>query len=127
MPDPITTAIATAVASQAAQTLTAQASGALGAIVRRITGKFRDRPADLAALASARETPDSAELIAALARALDRATLEDPVFGGEIAALWSQASTETATATSDGVVNTFHGHAEKVIQLRDVHGDLTIN
>jgi hypothetical protein len=127
MPDPITTAIATAVASQAAQALTAQATSAIAEIVKRIRSKFRDRPADLAILAGAQEHPDSAERLSSLADALRLAALDDPAFGQEITALWAQAQTEITTATADGVVNTFHGNADKVIQLRDVRGDLTIN
>lgn len=32
-----------------------------------------------------------------------------------------------ATANNEGVTNVFNGTAEKVIQLRNVHGGLTIN
>jgi hypothetical protein len=127
MPDPITMAIATAVASQTAQTLTTQATGALAKIVKRIRSKFRDHPADLAILADAQENPDSASQVASLADALQLAVLADPAFGQEITALWTRAHAEITTATGDGVVNTFHGNADRVIQLRDVHGDLTIN
>ncbi|MGH3253328.1 MAG: hypothetical protein ACRDOI_44895 [Trebonia sp.] len=127
MPDPITMTIATAIASQTAQTLTARATSALAEIVRRITRKFRDQPADLAALADAQDHPDSAERVSSLAEALHRAILGDPVFAQEITALWTQSRVEITTATSDGVVNTFHGNADKVIQFRDLHGDLTIN
>lgn len=127
MPDPITTAIATAVASQAAQALTAQATSTITEIVRRIRSKFRDRPTDLAILADAQSHPDSADRVSALADVLRRAAFDDPAFGQEITALWTQAQAEITAATGDGVINTFHGNADKVIQLRDVHGNLTIN
>jgi len=127
MPDPTIMAIATAVAGQTAQTLTAQATGALAEIVKRITRKFRDRPADLALLSNALDAQVSANEISQFADALQRAALDDPDFGREITAFWTQMRAETNTATSDGLVNTFHGHADKVIQLRDVHGGLTIN
>lgn len=127
MPDPITTAIATAVAGQAAQALTAQATSSVAEIVRRIRSKFRDAPTDQAVLTGAQSHPGSAEHVSALADALRRAALDDPAFGQEITALWAQAQAEITTAMSDGVVNTFHGNADRVIQLRDVHGNLTIN
>jgi hypothetical protein len=40
-------------------------------------------------------------------------------------ALWTQSRTEASVA-DDGVVNSFHGRADKVVQLRDIHGNLTI-
>jgi hypothetical protein len=127
MPDPISTAIATAVASQTAIALTAQATSAIAEIVRRIRSKFRDRPADLAILAGAQDHPDAAERVSSLADALRQAAIDDPAFGQEITELWTRAQAEITAATADGVANTFHGNADKVIQLRDVHGDLTIN
>jgi hypothetical protein len=125
MPDPITTAIATAIASQTAQTLTSQATHTLAEIARRIKDKFRERPADLAILSSAQDDPASPERISLLARALHQAALDDPDFGKEVLALWTQLS---ATAVAgDASVNAFHGRADKVIQIRDIHGDLNIS
>ena len=84
MADPVTMAIATAVAGKAAESLTDQARECLASLVRRIREKFRDRPA-------------------------------------------RQAALEAAAAAGDhGVVNVFQGRADKVVQLRDVHGDLSI-
>jgi hypothetical protein len=125
MPDPITTAIATAIASQTAQTLTSQATHTLAEIARRIKDKFRERPADLAILSSAQDDPASPERISLLARALHQAALDDPDFGEEILALWTQPT--AAAVTGDASVNAFHGRADKVIQIRDVHGDLNIS
>jgi hypothetical protein len=127
VPDPITTAIATAVASQAAQALTSQAGQAMAEITARIRQKFSGRSGDLAILASAQDDPDSPEAISRLAQALRQAARKDPVFANEILALWTRSQTETTSAAGDGTVNVFRGQADKVIQLRDVHGDLTIN
>lgn len=127
MPDPITTAIATAVASQTAQTLTSQAAHALAELTRRIKGKFREHPADLAILHSAQDDPASPERISRLARALHQAALDDPDFGKEILALWIPPPARTAAVTVDSSGNTFHGRADKVTQIRDVHGDLNIS
>lgn len=127
MPDPIILAIATAVASQATQSLTSQAGHAIAEITRRIQHKFRDGPADLAILTAAQGESASPDQAAELAHALDRAIAEDPAFGEEIRTLWDQSGIMPITAAGDAVVNVVHGKADRVIQLRDVHGDLTIN
>jgi hypothetical protein len=127
LPDPIILAIATAVASQATQSLTSQAGHAIAEITRRIRHRFRDRPADLAILTAAQGESASPDRAAELAHALDRAIAEDPAFGEEIRTLWDQSGTTPVTATGDAVANVFTGKAAKVVQLRDVHGDLTIN
>ena len=125
MADPVTMAIATAVVGKAAESLTDQARESLAALVRRIREKFRDRPAAQSALDAAQDDPDSGALAGELARALEEASAEDPDFGEEIRSLWSQVRT-TAAAGDHGVVNVFHGRADKIVQLRDVHGDLNI-
>jgi len=114
MADPVTMAIATAVAGKTAESLTDQARRGLSALVRRIREKFRDRPADQAALDAAAQDPD------ALARALDEASAEDPEFGRQLRDLWRQLQPGAQ------VLNVFHGRADKVVQLRDIHGDLHI-
>ncbi|HEX6528014.1 MAG TPA: hypothetical protein VF070_49525 [Streptosporangiaceae bacterium] len=126
MADPITTAIATAVASGMAQSLTDQAREAFAALARKITEKFRERPAAQAALAAARDDPGSATRINELARALDETEAEDSEFGRQIRQLWSQVRL-TSVARDDAVINTFHGRAGKVVQVRDVHGDINIS
>lgn len=126
MADPITTAIATAVASGMAQSLSDQARASVAALTQRIREKFRERPAAQAALDAARDDPGSTARVGELARALDEACAEDPVFSGQISELWSQLRV-TAVARDDAVVNTFGGRADKVVQLRDVHGDIHIS
>jgi hypothetical protein len=101
-------AVATAVAGKAAETLTGQAAQAIAAIRRKIQERFRG------ALSSADE----------LAHALDAEFAADPAFRDEIRALWLQAA---PAATDDAVSNVFYGKADKVIQLRDIHGDLNIS
>ena len=125
MTDPITLAIATAIAGKTAESLTEQARQSLAALTRRVREKFRGRPAELATLEAARDDPDSGEHITELARALHEASADDPEFGNEIRTLWDQVHV-AAAAQDDGVVNVFSGRAEKVVQLRDVHGDLNI-
>jgi hypothetical protein len=56
-----------------------------------------------------------------LARILDVEFALDPRFRDEIRAMWLLVA---SAAQGDAI---FNGKADKVIQLRDVHGDLTIN
>jgi hypothetical protein len=58
-----------------------------------------------------------------LACALDRTIAEDAAFGNDIHALRNQSGNMPITAEGD----VFHGRADKVVQLRDVHGDQAIN
>lgn len=126
MADPITTAIATAITGGMAQSLSDQARASLTALTQRIREKFGPRPAAKAALEAALDDPGSSARASELARALAEACDEDPEFALQVRALWGQLRS-AVVARDDAVVNTFDGRAEKVIQLRDVHGDLQIN
>ena len=130
MTDPITLAIAgaiaTGIATRGGESLSNAAENAINALTRRVRDRFRGRAADEATLEAASTDPGSEEKALELAVALQRVMSEDPAFGADVRALWSQVRTE-ATAQDDGVVNNFHGQAHTSIQMRDVHGGLTIN
>jgi hypothetical protein len=126
MPDPVIMAIATAVAGKVAESVTDQAKQALAQISERIRAKFRNRPDDLVILDAAQANPGSPERITQMARLLDQAALSDPAFGNDIRALWNQVRIEITT-TNSNTTNIFHGQADKVVQINDVHGDLTIS
>jgi hypothetical protein len=126
MTDPTSAAIATAIVGKTVEIAGGQAMEAVAAVVRKVRDKFRGRAADEAALTAAEENPESADRIAELADALRRAALEDPVFDAELRGLWNQVRMDM-TAEHDGVVNSFRGQANKVVQVHDVHGDLNIN
>ncbi|MCL2581515.1 MAG: hypothetical protein FWE35_03575 [Streptosporangiales bacterium] len=117
MLDPLTLAIASAIAGKAAEGVTEQAREAMSAIAARLRAKLRRHPADLAVVNGESPEPE------AVAQILDREFAADPSFRDEIRALWVQA---TPTATDDAVSNVFQGRADKVIQLRDVHGDINL-
>ncbi|WP_221356226.1 hypothetical protein [Streptomyces beigongshangae] len=99
-------AIAGALAAGVATGAGESAGTALPALFRRIRERFAGRP----------EVPQSQ---AQLATALDEEFSSDPGFRQECQNLWNQA-------TGDGVVNSFHGQAKNVVQVRDVHGGLTM-
>ncbi|MEO5874794.1 MAG: hypothetical protein ABIS86_18820 [Streptosporangiaceae bacterium] len=128
MTDPITLAIAAAVAAGATRTgesLGEAAQAAAVALVAKVRARFRGSP-DEAVLEQAEAEPEPAEGTTGLAMALERAMAADPGFAADVGNLWSQVRTD-AVASGDAVVNNFSGQAETSIQLRDLHGGLTIN
>ncbi|WP_149262601.1 hypothetical protein [Actinomadura sp. K4S16] len=120
----MTVAVATAMAGKAVEVAGEPVRAAVAELSRRVRERFRGRPADEEALERAAGDP-APDRIDALAEAVERLMAEDPRFGAELRNLWNQAQTNAA-ATHDGVVNVLNGRADKVIQLRDVHGDLNI-
>ncbi|MEV5373193.1 hypothetical protein AB0N12_28125 [Streptomyces albogriseolus] len=60
--------------------------------------------------------PESEEQVA---RTLDEEFSRDPAFRQECQDLWIQA-------TGNGVANSFTGQAKNVVQVRDLHGGLTM-
>jgi hypothetical protein len=123
MVDPLAMTIAANVATKIADTLTDQAQQAVAAIIRRVREKLRSQPgesAEFAALDATIATGD-ASAMEALARTLQQLFTADPRFRDEIQTLWDSARSD------DSVTNIFRGKADKVIMMRDVNGDLTIN
>jgi hypothetical protein len=123
MVDPLAITIATHAATKIADTLTDQAQQAMAAIIRRIREKLRSRPGQSSEVATLDATVaiGDAPAVEALVRALEQLFAADAEFRDEIQALWDSARSD------DSVTNIFHGKAEKVIMMRDVNGDLTIN
>ena len=111
MPDEITMAIATTLATKGAEALAAGAQSAISALARFVRARLgRD----------ANESPSAS----ALAEALRRAMADDPEFAASVRDLWRRASAELA-ADRDGVVNQFSGTGEKIVQARDITGNIT--
>jgi hypothetical protein len=109
MPEPILVSIATALATKAAT--------GLYDLVKK---KFSRDPEDTRALEAAEAAPGEAEPITALAERLEAAERADPEFARQLRDGWAQH------AETGGVVNqvsgTVHG---KVVQARDIHGNIT--
>ncbi|MEU8141752.1 hypothetical protein [Nonomuraea sp. NPDC048901] len=104
--DPVTLAIAGAVATGIATRAGESAGTALSNLTRRVRDRFRDRQTVL----------ESEEKVAA---ALEAEFSRDPAFRQDCLGLWNQAQ-------ASSVANSFTGHANKVIQARDIHGDITL-
>ncbi|GAA1790792.1 hypothetical protein GCM10009735_23020 [Actinomadura chokoriensis] len=119
----MTVAIATAMAGKAVEVAGEPVRAAVAELCRRVRERFRGRPGEEAALArAAAEHPERPEVLEGVVR---RLLDEDPAFRAELETIWQQARTD-ASAADDGVVNVFTGRAERVVQLRDVQGDLNI-
>jgi hypothetical protein len=124
VPDEITMAIATTLAAKGAEALVSGATNALTALVRLVRSRFSDGGRRAAALRDAQREPDDPRTRRALADALAGAMADDPEFARHLRSLWREASVELA-ADRGGVVNQFSGHAEKVVQARDIQGNIS--
>ncbi|MEU7576820.1 hypothetical protein AB0B50_04360 [Streptomyces sp. NPDC041068] len=105
--DPLSLAIAGALAAGFATGAGESTGAALPALLRRVRERFASR------------SPAEPESEAQLAAALDEEFTRDPAFRQECQALWNQAA-------NDGVANVFQGQAKNVVQARDIHGGFTI-
>ena len=123
MVDQLAITIATNVATKITDTLTSQAQQAVAAIIEKIRARLRTRAGESGevAILDAAITVSDAPAEESLARVLERLFTGDPQFREEVQALWDSAR------PNDGVSNVFYGKADKVIMMRDVNGDLTIN
>jgi DNA topoisomerase VI subunit B len=118
----MTVAIATAMAGKAVEVAGEPVRTAVAELSRRVRERLRRRPADEETLA--RVTGDDEE-IPVIEGVIHRLLEDDTAFRDELRTIWDKAQTR-AKASDDGVVNVFNGHAERVVQLRDVHGDLNL-
>ncbi|MCL2583845.1 MAG: hypothetical protein FWE35_15485 [Streptosporangiales bacterium] len=121
MADPLALAIAAAAAGKAAESMTEQAQQAIAVLVGKVRERLRRRPGGIPALDAAGH--DEAEM-EPLALVLEREFEVSPDFRDEVAGLWRQI---LESGAESGVSNVFLGKADKVVQVRDVQGDLTIN
>ena len=114
MPEPVLTAIATALATKAATGL-----------YDLVKAKFaKNRPAK-AEIEAAIETPEDTSRIQALAARLAEAERTDPEFGAALRAQWATI-VHNQQSTSADVTNTVLGNVAKLVQARDIHGNISL-
>ncbi|MCX4985352.1 hypothetical protein [Streptomyces sp. NBC_00572] len=104
--DPLSLAIAGALAAGVATGAGESAGAALPTLWRRVRERF-----------AGRQVVPEAE--AEIATALDEEFTRDPSFRQECETLWNQAA-------AGGVANSFHGQAKNVVQTGEIHGGLTM-
>jgi hypothetical protein len=142
--DPLTLAIAAAAAGKAVELTGQPVKDGIVALGRMVRGRFSGRTAEEEVLSGAIAEPDDGARIVRLAETLRRAMEEDAGFASDLEVAFQRTMDEDtdfrgmvddrlrqvlvdATANDEGVTNVFNGTAGKVVQLRDVHGGLTIN
>lgn len=121
MSDPVTIAIAAAVAGKVGEALTESAKAALTRLRRALRQRFAADPAAQEALATAQDDPEDPEATERLAAHVSAAEEADPAVRELVGELRGSFQ-----ATDGGVVNVFHGTAGKVVQARDIHGGLNL-
>ncbi|WP_028927090.1 hypothetical protein [Pseudonocardia acaciae] len=109
MPEPILTAIATALAGKAA-----------AGLYQLVKDRFAERRAAREALEAATQAPDDPAAVAVLADRLAEAERDDPEFREALRSGWAELA-------SGGVVNQVHSSVTgKLVQARDIHGNITL-
>ena len=144
MSDPLTLAVAAAAAGKAVELAGQPVKDGIAAFGRMLRARLGGRAGEEQVLRGAIAEPEDGARIERLAEVLDKAMTADPDFADDLKAVFRRAVDEDpefgslvdsrlrrvrvdATANDEGVTNVFNGTAEKVIQLRDLHGGLTIN
>lgn len=123
MADPVSIGIASALAGKAAEAFLSGAHSALAALYGFVRDRFAGDRKALRALQRAQDDPQD-DRVQSLAEQLHRLAADDPAFAEQLGELWEQASTELHAETG-GVVNNVSGTVSgKVVQARDVHGDI---
>ena len=124
MDDQLVLAVATTLATKGAEALASGARTATGALVRLVHSRFREGTREGNALAVAIEHPHEGSHQAVLASFLANEMARDPHFNAAVRTAWRRLSEPGADAAHNNVVNNFSGVAEKVVQVRDVRGDI---
>jgi cation transport regulator ChaC len=127
MADPMMLDVATIIVRKTVEALADPAKDAVVRLMTTVRNRFRGDKEAETALAVAEAAPDSPAHVEELARVLERLSAADPEFSRDLRTLRNLVRGEsTSTAQDDGVINNFTGTAEKVVQLRDVHGNINL-
>ncbi|WP_181777449.1 hypothetical protein [Amycolatopsis pittospori] len=113
MPEPVLISLAAALAARSV----------IG-LYKLVKDKFSDDPEATAVLEAAEGAAEDSSEVRALATRLSTAEAEDPAFAERLRREWDR--TAGHRAETGGVVNTVSGTVSgKVVQARDVHGDIS--
>lgn len=114
MPEPVLVSIAAALATKAVSSLYD--------VVKK---RFANRAEARAALEAATASPDDAKAVTVLAERLAVEEAADPEFKAALRAEWAKVGVEQH-ADHGAVTNQVTGDVSgKVVQARDIHGDIT--
>ncbi|MEU8020656.1 hypothetical protein AB0B88_00365 [Micromonospora haikouensis] len=124
MEDQVVLAVATALSTKGAEALAAGARSAIGSLFQLVRVRFGAGTQESAVLEAAIEHPQERWRQAALASALADVMARDPDFATALDEEWRRLSRAGVVAVQGQVVNHFSGTAERVVQARDVQGDI---
>ncbi|MFI7026850.1 hypothetical protein ACIBMZ_29455 [Micromonospora sp. NPDC049900] len=124
MDDQLVLAVTTTLASKGAEALVSGARSATGTLVRLVRGRFCSGTREGDALTAAMAHPDDRSLQATLASFLASEMSRDPTFDAAVRAAWHRLSNQIDNSSRHNVVNNFNGTAERVVQARDIKGDV---
>ena len=125
MPDQLATSIAIVLATKGAEALAAGSRDAIAALYRTVSRRLRRRHEDAAVLDAAVTHPEQPSRQRELADVLGRTMAEDPAFADAMIARW-RAAQGGVSVSGGGVLNQFSGRAEKVVQARDISGNIAL-
>ena len=125
MSDELVNAIATALSAQGRELIVAGSKGALTSLFSFIRERFNRDPNKAEVLDSAINRPGDQPGIDALSGLLTNAMAQDPEFAAQVLSYWRDAA-GNGPAGSDAVMNNFIGSANKVVQIRDVQGGVSL-
>jgi hypothetical protein len=127
MTDPVTAAVATALATKAIAGLSEAGKSALDRLVRVVRGKLSPDSRSLATLDRAQAYPDSDAHRRALSDALSRAMLDDQRFAEQLIILWRYVQQDRESVSQGSVFNVVTGDVDgKIVQARDIHGQVSL-
>lgn len=124
MEDQIALAVATALAAKSAEAFGAGAREAIGSLFRMVRDRFGVGTPESAVLDGAVEHPQEQWRQTALASALAEVMARDPQFARTLKGEWRRLTGPNVVAAQGQVDNHFSGTAEKVVQARDIRGDI---
>ncbi|GAB3689038.1 hypothetical protein [Nocardiopsis oceani] len=129
MAEPVTVAIAAAIATGAVTKVTEYATegtvDTFKSLCRAVFARFRSEPEAQEALDEARLDTGDTEVLTVVAEHLERAEREDPEIGRLMGDLRSTVSQEGAGSVSNQIHGSVSGNA-RVYQGRDFHGDIRL-
>ncbi|SCF14834.1 hypothetical protein GA0070216_105326 [Micromonospora matsumotoense] len=124
MEEQIALAVATALATKGAEAFGAGAREAIASLFRLVRDRFGAGTRESVVLDGAVEHPEEQWRQTALASALAEVMARDPQFATALKSEWHRLAGPSIIAAQGQVANHFSGTAEKVVQARDVRGDI---
>lgn len=127
MTDPLTTSIATALATGATAALSDGVRALITKLATLVRDRFRQNPPDEETLVAASSNPHDLDAVKRLAELLGQRMRGDPEFAERLRALWTDIAA-AGPGHRDEITNVVSGPVHgSVVQARDVHGGITFH